>query len=285
MNSNLCVSVDGGGMLGIGPAWYLTRLEIDLGAKLCNRIVAQAGTSTGSIIAALLAEGKSANEIFTMYKTNMKKIFTKYSLWKRMSPKCPTYDNTNLKKLLKENLVGLCSQWTKPTFIPTTFMNGKSEEKVWDNDDCYEKWFAVLTSCSAPTYFDVVEEAGNSYCDGGMWANSPEDILMAGMFKRGHKDIRILSFGTGMEAPNTEKGNQNTLGWLSYILDEWVARSGNASTYRCQAVLGEENVLRLKPNINKKIKMDDIDRAEEVRDIWDKYYEQTREDVLKFVKG
>ena len=58
-------------------------------------------------------------------------------------------------------------------------MNGKSEEKVWDlGDKDTKKAFAVLTSCSAPTYFDVVVEKGQSFCD---WQpQSWADIIDAG---------------------------------------------------------------------------------------------------------
>ena len=173
----LCLSVEGGGALGIGPLAFMCRMEQDLGKKISDLTSAFAGTSTGAIIAACLAEGMSAHEVFDLYRNNLKKIFTKYSWYKRFQPKCPTYDNTNLKKLLQANLKGKCSDWKKPIYITTTFMNGESVEKIWDlGDKKTDKWFAVLSSTAAPTYFDVLERNGESYCDGGMWANCPADI-------------------------------------------------------------------------------------------------------------
>ena len=60
-----------------------------------------------------------------------------------------TYDHTNLKKMLKATFHGNVGDWNKPVYIPVTFMNGKSVEKVWDlGDKDTDKWFAVLTSCS-----------------------------------------------------------------------------------------------------------------------------------------
>jgi patatin-like phospholipase/acyl hydrolase len=117
---------------GIGPLQFLCRLEQDLGKKIPLVSAAYAGTSTGSIIAAGLNEGYSAHDLFDLYKTNLKKIFTKYSWYKRLDPKCPTYDNSNLKSLLKEKFTGKISEWQKPIYIPTTVMNGESVEKVWD---------------------------------------------------------------------------------------------------------------------------------------------------------
>ena len=74
----LCISVEGGGALGIGPLAFMCRMEQDLGKKLSELSVAFSGTSTGAIIAACLAEGMSAHDIFDLYKNNLKKIFTKY---------------------------------------------------------------------------------------------------------------------------------------------------------------------------------------------------------------
>lgn len=70
----LCISVEGGGALGIGPLAFMCRLEQDLGKKLCDYAVAFTGTSTGSIIAGGLDEGLSAHEIFDLYKNNLKRF-------------------------------------------------------------------------------------------------------------------------------------------------------------------------------------------------------------------
>jgi predicted acylesterase/phospholipase RssA len=284
----LCISIAGGGALGIGPLAFMCRLEQDLGKKLCDLTSAFAGTSTGSIIAACLAEGYSAHDIFELYKNNLKKIFTKYSWYKRLKPSCPTYDNSNLKKLLQSNLKGKCSDWKKPIFIPTTCMNGKSVEKVWDlGDKDVDKAFAVLTSCAAPTYFDVIEKDGLSYMDGGCWANECSDILLAGQFKQGHKDIKILNFSTGMETPNTEHGNQTLLGWAEYMLSDWIARSSKSPQYECEAILGAENVFNACPTYKKKLKMDNVsdENINLIMGIWDKYYETVRINILDFIKN
>lgn len=302
MGKKLAISVNGGGMLGVGPLQFMCRLESDLGKKLCDVSFAYGGTSTGSIIAAGLCEGKSAQELMDLYKGNLKKIFEKYSWYKRMQPKSPTYDNTYLKKLLKREFIGIIrdakkslrnafggyiKDWDKPIYIPATHMNGESVEKVWDlGDPDTEKWFAILTSCSAPTYFDVIVSEGNSYCDGGMWANDPIMVLESGLKNSGHGDFKILSFNTGMDTPNTACGNKTTVGWLEYILDEWVARSGMSNYYECCANIGKDNVYRASPKHKVKIKMDkvDDDTIQEVIKIWDRYYDANRSSILEFMR-
>lgn len=285
---NLVISVSGGGALGIGPLHFMCRLEQDLGKKISDLSIAYAGTSTGAIIASLLDEGYSAHEVFDLYKSNLKKIFDKLPWYKRCLPTSPTYDNSYLKKMLKEKLKGKCSEWKKPIFIPTTYMNGESMEKVWDlGDNETEKWFAVLTSTAAPTYFDIIVENGKSYCDGGMWKNNPIDILHAGLKHSGIKQntYKVLSFNTGMDAPNTDKGNKTLLGWGEWILKKWVAYSGKSGDYIVKTDIGYENVFVASPK-SKSIAMDDVSdkTVEKVIGIWDDYYNEVKADILKWIK-
>lgn len=282
----LCLSVEGGGALGIGPLEFMCRMEQDFGKKISEMTSAFTGTSTGAIVVACLAEGMSAHDVFELYRTNLKKIFTKYSWYKRIQPTCPTYDNSNLKELLKKNLKGMCSDWKKPVYITATFMNGESVEKVWDlGDKDTEKWFAVLSSTAAPTYFDVLMRGKESYCDGGMWANCPADIVIAGQFKQGNKDLKLLNFNTGMDIPNTDSGNKTLAGWAKYIVTDWTARSSKSPIYEAQAILGKDFVFNASPKNSKKIDMDDVSdkTVQRVIDIWDKYYDSVRNDIKSFM--
>ena len=288
MNKQLCLSVEGGGALAVGPLAFMCRLEQDLGKKLGDYVAAYTGTSTGSIVVACMNEGMSAHDIFKLYQVNLKKIFTKYSWYKRLKPTCPTYDNTNLKNILKEKLTGKISRWKKPIYITTTFMNGESVEKVWDlGDKDVEKWFAVLTSTAAPTYFDVIEKDGNSYMDGGCWANNPADLVIAGQFKQGNRNLKLLNFNTGMDLPNTEKGNKTLVGWAEYMINDWIARSSNSPIYEAKAILGNDYVFDASPKYDKKIKMDDVSdkTINLVIQIWEDYYKTVRNDILDFIKN
>lgn len=287
----LAISISGGGALGIGPLQFMCRLEQDIGKKLGDLAIAFAGTSTGAIIAAGLDEGYSAHDLFDLYKSNLTKIFTKYPWYKRITAGCPTYDNSYLKKMLSEKFNGKCGDWKKPIYIPVTHMNGKSEEKVWDlGDVSTDKWFAVLTSTAAPTYFDVVKDSsGNAYIDGGMWCNSPVMALESGLQRSEYAgNFRILDFATGMcPPPRTDNSNKTLVGWAEYIFSDWVAKTGNSNYYEACANIGTENVFRCMPTVDKVYKMDDVSAANinKVIDIWDKYYESVRSDVLKFVKN
>lgn len=295
----LVISVSGGGALGIGPLQFMRRLEADLGKKLGDVCAAFAGTSTGSIIASGLCSGMSADELYGMYNDNLSAIFTKRKgvVVPELASNYYRYDNANLKKLLYKYFPGKMDTFGKPIFIPTTFMNGESVEKVWNREDSWmDRAYAVLSSCSAPTYFDTLNLDGKIFCDGGMWANDPIMVLESGIKnpckpdKKACKEIIddgfiILAFNTGMIHPNNAPKKKNALGWLTYIMDEWVARTGNSNYFEACANIGKENIFRCAPEVESAYEMDNLKKTKEVSNIWDKYYDSVKQKVLKFVKS
>lgn len=277
----------------MGPVALMCEIEKRLGDKwISQNAAAFGGTSTGAIVAACLDEGKSAEEIRQLYRKNLKKIFKKYTLLQRLKDlKKPTYDHTHLKNLLKDELSGFCGDWAKPIFIPVTRLNNnRSVEKVWDLGDKHvEKWFAVLSSTSAPTYFDVEELDGTWYADGGMWANSPIAVLNAGLKRTELRDqYRILTFDTDMDMMVQVRGNQSMLGWGKYVLDEWVARSGKSGDYQVMADIGRENVHVLSPSAgNERYKLDDVEDAklDELEKIWRDYFVAHEQEIMSFLQN
>ena len=320
----LVLSVSGGGALGIGPLHFMRKLEEDLGIKkegLGSICSAFAGTSTGSIIASWLCDGKPAGELFDIYRKELKNIFKRkkdgpfsklpggsdifyepflmgLSLNDLVNSNFCRYDNSGLKEMLKKYFKGNMDEFKKLIFIPTTFMNGKSVEKVWDpSDRTVSRDFAILSSCSAPTYFDTVKDRGNEYCDGGMWANDPIMVLESGIrdlcnavsdneYKEMFADgFKILSFNTGMDHQSKAPKNKSITGWLSYITEEWVARTGNSNLFEARANIGAKNVYRCSPKPPKNYKMDDLDVIDDVIEEWDKYYKSVSSYVITFIES
>jgi hypothetical protein len=294
----LVISVCGGGALGVGPLKFMSLLEKDLGANLADVSEAFAGTSTGSIIASGLCSGMTAQELFDLYKGNLKTIFKEKTgaLPPIARSNYYRYDNSGLKKLLYKYFPGKMDEFDKPIYIPTTYMNGESVEKVWDrSDDWMDRAYAILSSCSAPTYFDTLTLDGKIYCDGGMWANDPIMVLESGLKKlcankKKYRDlfcdgVKILTFNTGMITPNKGPAKKNALGWLEYIMDDWIARTGNSNYFEACANIGEDNVYRVAPKVGKKYPMDDLSLVDEVAGIWENEYKKVKKEVLKFVKS
>src|SRR5712691_10087496 len=65
------LTLDGGGAKGFYTLGVLKEVEALIGRPLCERFDLVFGTSTGAIIAALVALGKTVDEIHTLYKAHV----------------------------------------------------------------------------------------------------------------------------------------------------------------------------------------------------------------------
>lgn len=287
---DIVLSVSGGGILGVGPAHFLARLEKDLGKKLNVTFNGFGGTSTGAIIAGAADEGISAAEIENLYKKKGKSIFKEYSAWEKtkslVGESLPKYDNSELKTMLKDMLKGACSDWKKEIFIPAVDMiSVKNPEKVFDRGDKdIPKWFAVIASTSAPTYF--MPAGGNkNWIDGGMVANNPIAVTAAGYKKKtGKEKFKVVHIETGMMVNKKgEGGNKSLIKWGTYVLENFVARSETTNTYIAKAIVGDDNVFVCQPVVDNNFQMDDLKHIDEIIEIWDKYYESVKNDLIKFL--
>ena len=277
------LSVDGGGMLGKGVALYCMLYEQSVGKKFGDLFSAFAGTSTGAIIAALFAEGYTAEDVYDLNDKHLHDIFKKRYLWTPVA--CPTYDNSELKELLQDKLKGSMDMFTKPVFIPVTSSKGFVKEKIFDKGDVgFPKWKAVLASTSAPTYFYPVDR---QWFDGGVHANNPADCLESGLYGTELQDkFRMLSFATGGEMLDRElKPSMSLVDWAGYITGGWVTGAGEASSYRCWKHIGIENFERIFPDYGKEVKMDDLKSIEFVEDVWKKTFYSTFAQTKSFLSG
>lgn len=101
-DNRLILSLDGGGIRGIMTLQLLRKLEETAGMacyKFCDMV---AGTSTGGIIAGLIALGKSATDIEKLYVKLVKKVFKKrhWSAHRFASP--PQYTKKNFPNYLRK---------------------------------------------------------------------------------------------------------------------------------------------------------------------------------------
>lgn len=207
------LSVDGGGFRGAYSAYLLKRLEDEWAINWRSQFDMFAGTSTGSIIAAGLACGLTANDLFNLYAWHGKAIFkrrwfSKYDLFSLSGLFASRYSNKKLKEILFQQIGKTClGDVTVPLIIPSVDI-GSGQVHVFKSG--YDKGFvrdakvmvanAVLASCAAPTYFDPYTVEPYSLVDGGLWANNPSMVSVIDAKRRlgvNLDDIRILSIGTG----------------------------------------------------------------------------------------
>jgi predicted acylesterase/phospholipase RssA len=204
------LSLDGGGAKGFYTLGILDEIEKNIGQPLHECFELIFGTSTGSIIATLLARGESVENISKLYKEHVPEI---------MKSKNPALRTAALNKLAKE-VFGTTKVEDFKTGIGIVATNWKDERplifKASKNQahgsvGSFVPFFgctvadAVVASCSAYPFFNphtVTKSNGDSVvlADGGFCANNPTlyaiaDVTLA--LKRQHDDLRVVSLGVG----------------------------------------------------------------------------------------
>ncbi len=272
------LSIDGGGIRGIYPAYILQCIEERLGINLLDTFDLIAGTSTGSIIAAGVATGLPASKIVEMYKKHGAKIFQK----KR--PCLPNtlsqifldsiYDSKNLDNALTDVFKDTrMSDIKKPLILPCTdISNGGvhviksiySEEFTRDNKVLLKD--AVLASCSAPTYFNPHKLGENLLSDGSLWANNPALAAVIDAKRRlkvKFEDIQVLSIGTGSSKieygtnPFRKWGFMN--GWkLGKFIDLVLSLQSQSAMNYLGLMLQPEQIKRIDLDSDIPLSLDDV---------------------------
>jgi len=184
---------------------YLRELEQQLGKPLADCFDLIAGTSTGGIIAAGLALGRSADEMQEFYTNYGAQIFSprpKYKAsglmrfvfpvadkvfkWKTggslasafRASFCPfalehafeaAFQGKTLKDVTKTRLILPTVNLTDGE--PHVFRSRHLPKAVHDQD--VKVADAVIASTAAPTYFPHRRINGKDYIDGGVWSNDP----------------------------------------------------------------------------------------------------------------
>lgn len=265
------LSFDGGGVKGALSIEILNRLLLKY-PNLLEKTDLFAGTSTGSIIACLLANNVSVSKIQSLYSVDIcKKIFSpsKLNLIK------PKFKNNYLKNLIDSYFDDnfLINNFKKYIFIPSFYLGDETSSwspvffhNLFENDYYNSKASdSILSSCSAPTYFPSYK----NFIDGGVIDNSPTAsslILTLSSCKCKKEDITILSIGTGdiIEKITGKTSKWGILQWafnpfskmnlplLSLLLD---GMSQIEDMY-CRELL-KDNYFRINPSIPDFISLDD----------------------------
>lgn len=205
------LSIDGGGLRGVFAAHVLKRMEEELRINWRNRFGLMAGTSTGAILAAGLACGRSAANLAEFYNNLGPVVFTPQLLacLDQLRLFKSRYTNSNLKEPLNQVFKDVTlGQVSVPLILPAVdIVNGcvhvfkSSYSDGFVRDSNVRVADAVLASCSAPMYFDPHLVADKYLlADGGIWANNPSLVAAIDAHYRlgiSLEDLRVLSIGTG----------------------------------------------------------------------------------------
>ena len=211
------LTLDGGGAKGFYTLGVLREIEGLVGRRLHEEFDLIFGTSTGAIIAAMLALGHSVDEIHALYKEHVVTV---------MACKAPADKTAALKQLatdvfkektfedVKTGIGIVTTKWTNDR--PMVFK--ASKDQAHGRQGTFKPGFgctiadAVQASCSAYPFFErktVSTPLGDfELIDGGFCANNPTLYALAdvtGPLGKARANIRVVSVGVGEYPPKQPK--------------------------------------------------------------------------------
>jgi hypothetical protein len=245
------LALDGGGVRGILSLGFLTEMESllrsrhgnDPNFRLCHYFDLIAGTSTGSIIAALLAKGWAVDEVIKLYQQLAGEVFAPRWWEFRLGALRPRYRPEALEKYLKQKLGSHCcigdQQELKTGLLvmckridsgsPWPISNNPHGKYYHSNGNRianseYKLWQIVRASTAAPTFFKPLRidisapgkrpEAGE-FMDGGVSPHNNPSLqaywltTLQGYGLRwptGQDKLLIISVGTGRTPVSRKPG-------------------------------------------------------------------------------
>jgi uncharacterized protein len=213
------LSIDGGGIRGVGSAHMLEALEAHLGKRLDEAFQLFVGTSTGAILAGgIAAKAMTASELKTLYRSDGRQMFVRSILGSLEHGLFRARYRTDRKGATIKRILGDMKLGTIPrNFMATFYDMGSKSGPVFANggpdyrgksppDNNFRDWplwSVINASSSAPMYFDPARfrVGGRAVVgvDGGIFANNPTMCAFVearNLFRT--DDIVVVSVGTGL---------------------------------------------------------------------------------------
>ena len=205
------LSLDGGGAKGFYTLGVLREIEGLVGTPLCEHFDLIFGTSTGAIIAALLALGRSVPEIHDLYRLHVPTVMAERSRRGRTAA---------LQKLatavfgperfedVKTGVGIVATRWMseRPMIFKHAVRQAHGRKGTFVPGFGVSIADAVRASCSAYPFFDrttVKTSEGDlvELLDGGYCANNPTLYAIADAIaavREGRSNLRVLNIGVGV---------------------------------------------------------------------------------------
>ena len=267
---NVAIAIDGGGIRGAVPARALAILEDELGRPANQIFRLAAGTSTGSILSAGIAVGRTGHELHQLYVDLGQDVFTK-SVRTALWPLFPyRYPHGPLRAALTREIGALTmgDVWrADPAFdvVITAFdlvENRTRFIKPWKSE--YTNWplvEAVLASCSVPTYFPTV--AGR-YVDGGVGSYTCPSYVAAyelcEVLCWNPAETTLISLGTGRAPHSMAAGRADhfwSWQWLKPIMGAFMQSAYDQQIHLVDSVYPQLDFRRFQVDLDTEIAMDD----------------------------
>jgi uncharacterized protein len=221
----LCL--DGGGAKGFYTLGALREIEKLAEPPLCQHFRLIYGTSTGAIIASLLALGHSVDEIFELYAEHVPKImkpFLPKSKTAALRAAAEAVFGDKRSDLFKTDVGVVATNYDTET--PIIFKT--SVDQAYLGKSSFIPFFgctiadAVQASCSAYPFFKphtiaTPKKQVIKCMDGGYCANNPTLYAIAdalGGLKTPPENLRVISVGVGLY-PEPKRNPRSVAWWLN----------------------------------------------------------------------
>lgn len=225
------LSLDGGGAKGFYTIGVLEEIEAMLKPPLSDRFKLIFGTSTGAIIAALLARGEPMSNVRTLYEKHVPSIMGKRTKAGRSAAlrklAADVFGDAKFETF-KTHVGIVATRWEDDR--PMIFKN--SVEQAHGSKASFKPGFgctiadAIVASCSAYPFFSMpkVTTAKGDHvvvADGGFCANNPTLYAIADAtrsLKQSYDSLRVVSLGVGSyPEPDNWRGLLNVIPTVAFI--------------------------------------------------------------------
>ena len=224
------LSLDGGGAKGFYTLGVLREIEGMVGCPLHEKFDLIFGTSTGAIIAALLALGRNVKEIGDLYELHVPSVMEKKGRRDKSMALAKLADKVFKKDGFDKMKTGvgiIATRWVieRPMIFKTSIEQAHGRKGTFSPGFGVSVSDAVQASCSAYPFFErktVKTDKGDliELIDGGYCANNPTlyaiaDATMA--LKLPPEHIRVLSVGVGIY-PAPKQSWFSTTKWAQKLI-------------------------------------------------------------------
>jgi patatin-like phospholipase/acyl hydrolase len=232
----LCLS--GGGFRGLYSAALLEELEAKAGRPLVECFDLIAGTSIGGIIALGLAAGQSAQKIREAFEDRGQAVFSakrplgKVRTFSRIMShlRRPVYQPEKLGLVIDEIVPAgtLIGDLRTRVIVPSVNLSkGRPQVFKTPHDVRFERDHKLLVrdvalaTSAAPTFFPPHEIDSEFFADGGLYANSPDDLAVheaLHFLNIEIDDMRMLSIGTTTSSFAWSSATSKKPGYLDWTV-------------------------------------------------------------------
>lgn len=257
--------LDGGGSKGVYSLGILNELELKLNTRLYKHFDLIYGTSTGSIIASLIALGKSIKEIKELYFKFIPEI---------MSQKTKTKKSYKLNKLGNEifgdlqfsdfktdiGIVALNYDTQNPLIFKSNVKQAHGMKQSFLPGFGCSISDAIQASCSAYPIFNYKIINTTNYgkikaIDGGFIANNATLYALIDAdkaFDIKKEDIRVINIGTGKFVEKPVKGIMKYLRFFSLIkfIERVLISSTNNNVILTKLLYKDIDIVRINDTFN-----------------------------------